>query len=182
MAEKRKLSDEEREQRPAQDHERLMEAAEQLLTSEGWQRGVRVRARGGLARLSLNNQLLVALSRPDATFVAGFKAWLKLGYCVIVRTRLTQARQRQGLSLRAVADATDISAATLSRFESHKGNPDLIAPRDSEDHEQPVDHGFCWRRESHPATGTRGARRCAAAGGQPVPVPHHGCPRAPCLI
>ena len=41
-----------------------------------------MRARGGLARLSLNNQLLVALSCPDATFVAGFKAWLALGYCV----------------------------------------------------------------------------------------------------
>jgi hypothetical protein len=26
--------------------------------------------------------LLVALSCPDATFVAGFRAWLKLGYCV----------------------------------------------------------------------------------------------------
>jgi antirestriction protein ArdC len=37
---------------------------------------------GGLARLSLNNQLLVALSCPDAMFVAGFKSWLKLGYCV----------------------------------------------------------------------------------------------------
>ncbi len=82
MTEKRKLSDEEREERRAQDRERLMEAAEQLLTSEGWQRWVRVRAQGGLARLSLNNQLLVALSRPDATFVAGFKAWLNLGYCV----------------------------------------------------------------------------------------------------
>lgn len=82
MTAKRKLSDEEREQRRAQDRERLKEAAEQLLTSEGWQRWVRVRAQGGLARLSLNNQLLVALSRPDATFVAGFKAWLKLGYCV----------------------------------------------------------------------------------------------------
>jgi hypothetical protein len=43
---------------------------------------VRVRARGGLARLSLNNQLLVALATPDASFVAGFRAWLKLGYCV----------------------------------------------------------------------------------------------------
>jgi hypothetical protein len=39
---------------------------------------VQVRARGGLARLSLNNQLLVALGCPDATFVAGFKAWLKV--------------------------------------------------------------------------------------------------------
>jgi hypothetical protein len=82
MAQKRKLDEEEREQRRAQDRDRLKATAEQLLTSEGWQRWVRVRAQGGLARLSLNNQLLVALARPDATFVAGFKAWLKLGYCV----------------------------------------------------------------------------------------------------
>jgi hypothetical protein len=34
-----------------------------------------------LARLSLNNQLLVAIACPEATFVAGFRAWLKLGYC-----------------------------------------------------------------------------------------------------
>jgi hypothetical protein len=82
MGEKRRLSDGEREQRRAEDRERLKAAAEKLLTSEGWQRWARVRAQGGLARLSLNNQLLVALARPDATFVAGFKAWLKLGYCV----------------------------------------------------------------------------------------------------
>ena len=82
MSEKRKFNDEDREERRAQDRERLEDAAEQLLSSEGWQRWVRVRARGGLARLSVNNQLLVALSRPDATFVAGFRAWLKLGYCV----------------------------------------------------------------------------------------------------
>jgi hypothetical protein len=30
----------------------------------------------------MNNQLLVAMSCPEATFVAGFKAWLALGYCV----------------------------------------------------------------------------------------------------
>jgi N-terminal domain of anti-restriction factor ArdC len=79
---RRRLSDQERDERRAEDRERLKQAAEQLLTSEGWQRWVRVRARGGLARLSLNNQLLVALAMPDATFVAGFKAWLALGYCV----------------------------------------------------------------------------------------------------
>jgi hypothetical protein len=77
-----KLTDAERDERRAQDRERLKQAAEQLLTSEGWQRWVRVRSRAGLARLSLSNQLLVALARPDATFVAGFKAWLGLGYCV----------------------------------------------------------------------------------------------------
>ncbi len=76
------LSDSEREERREQDRERLKHAAEQLLTSDGWQRWVRVRAQGGLGRLSLNNQLLVALSSPDATFVAGFRAWIKLGYCV----------------------------------------------------------------------------------------------------
>ena len=77
-----RLSDSEREERRERDRERLKQAAEQLLTSEGWQRWVHVRANGGLARLSLNNQLLVALSCPDATFVAGFRAWLSLGYCV----------------------------------------------------------------------------------------------------
>jgi hypothetical protein len=82
MAVKRKLSEAEREQRRAQDRERLKAAAEQLLTSEGWQRWVRVRTRNGLARYSISNQLLIALACPDATFVAGFKAWLELGYCV----------------------------------------------------------------------------------------------------
>jgi hypothetical protein len=64
----RRLSGGEREERRERDRERLKRAAEQLLTSEGWQRWVRVRAQGGLARLSLNNQLLVALSCPEATF------------------------------------------------------------------------------------------------------------------
>lgn len=43
----------------------------------------------------------------------------------LVRTRLAQARKSQGLSLRAAADEARVSAATLSRFESKKGNPDL---------------------------------------------------------
>ena len=82
MTVRRKLSDEEREQRRAQDRERLKAAAVQLLTSEGWRRWVEVRSRAGLARLSLStNQLLVAIACPKATFVAGFKTWLKLGYC-----------------------------------------------------------------------------------------------------
>jgi hypothetical protein len=82
MRAQRQLSDSEREERRERDRERLKQAAEQLLTSDGWKRWVRVRAQGGLARLSLNNQLIVALSCPDATFVAGFKAWIQLGYCV----------------------------------------------------------------------------------------------------
>lgn len=82
MARRPRLTDAQREQRRAADRERLKQAADQLLTSEGWQRWVRLRSRAGLARLSLSNQLLVALAKPDATFVAGFKTWLQLGYCV----------------------------------------------------------------------------------------------------
>jgi hypothetical protein len=79
---KRRLSEAERAERRERDRQRLQRAAEELLTSEGWQRWVRVRSQVGLARLSLSNQLLVALARPDATFVAGFKAWPRLGYAV----------------------------------------------------------------------------------------------------
>ena len=79
---KRRLSEAERAARRRKDRERLQRAAEQLLTSEGWQRWVRVRSQAGLARLSFSNQLLVALARPDATFVAGFKSWLRLGFAV----------------------------------------------------------------------------------------------------
>src|SRR5450432_4659429 len=77
-----KRGESEREQRRARDREQLKLAAEQLLSSEGWERWVRVRSRNGLARYSVNNQLLIAFARPDATFVAGFRAWLELGYQV----------------------------------------------------------------------------------------------------
>ena len=50
---RRHLTDDERAQRRAQDRERLEQAAQDLLTSDGWQRWVRVRARNGLARYSL---------------------------------------------------------------------------------------------------------------------------------
>jgi hypothetical protein len=82
MPNRKRLSDTEREQRRAEDRERVQQAARQLLSSEGWQRWVRVRARNGLSRYSLSNQLLIALACPQATFVAGFRAWLQLGYCV----------------------------------------------------------------------------------------------------
>ncbi len=78
----RGLSGPERAERRRQDRERLQLAAEQLLTSDGWRRWVRVRSQAGLARLSISNQLLVALARPDATFVAGFNTWLRLGFAV----------------------------------------------------------------------------------------------------
>ncbi len=68
--------------RRARERELTQRAVEQLRSSDGWQAWLRVRARTGLRRYSLGNQLLIAAQDPDATRVAGFRAWLSLGYCV----------------------------------------------------------------------------------------------------
>jgi hypothetical protein len=77
-----KFTEAERAERRQADRDRLEQAARSLLTSEGWQRWVRVRSRNGLARYSFGNQLLIATQRPDATYVAGFRAFLELNRCV----------------------------------------------------------------------------------------------------
>jgi len=75
-------SEAERARRREAHRRQLVESVEALLTSDGWARWVRIRARNGLGRYSLHNQLLIALQRPNATYVCGFKAWIELGYCV----------------------------------------------------------------------------------------------------
>jgi hypothetical protein len=81
---RRRLSEPEREQRRNAERERVKKAAEQLLTSEGWQRWVR--ARSMFRRYSAHNTMLLALDfhlrgiEPEP--VAGFRVWLKLGRCV----------------------------------------------------------------------------------------------------
>jgi hypothetical protein len=81
---RRRLTEAEREQRRTAERERVKEAAEQLLTSEGWKRWVR--ARSMFRRYSAHNCMLIALEfhlrgiEPEQ--VAGFRTWLKLGRCV----------------------------------------------------------------------------------------------------
>jgi N-terminal domain of anti-restriction factor ArdC len=76
------LTDAQRAKRREADRNRLEQAARALLSSEGWHRWVRVRSTNGLARYSFGNQLLIAMQRPDATYVAGFRAFLELNRCV----------------------------------------------------------------------------------------------------
>ncbi len=78
----RKPTDAERAERRQADRDRLEQAARALLSSDGWQRWVRVRSTNGLSRYSFGNQLLIAMQRPDATYVAGFRAFLELNRCV----------------------------------------------------------------------------------------------------
>jgi antirestriction protein ArdC len=76
------LTEPERAERRKREQQLTEQAVAQLRTSAGWQRWLSVRARVGLRRYSVGNQLLIALQDPAATYVAGFRAWLKLGYCV----------------------------------------------------------------------------------------------------
>jgi hypothetical protein len=83
---RKSLTDAERDERRKADRERIDHAARALLSSDGWQRWIRVRASNGLSRYSLRNQWLIAIEchargiRP--TYVAGFRAFLALNRCV----------------------------------------------------------------------------------------------------
>lgn len=75
-----RLTEQERAARRERDREYAQQAVEQLRNTEGWERWLRTRAL--FRSYSLGNQLLIAMQRPSAERVAGFRAWLKLGYCV----------------------------------------------------------------------------------------------------
>jgi N-terminal domain of anti-restriction factor ArdC len=80
----RRRSEQERAERRCADRERLRRAAEELLSSEGWARWVRVRA--SFRAYSAGNCMLLAEQCHergiDPGYIAGFRSWLKLGRCV----------------------------------------------------------------------------------------------------
>lgn len=80
MPKRIQLTDAEREQRRAADREFVQHAVNALRTSDGWQNWLTTRRH--FHSYSLRNQLLIASQQPNATRVAGFQAWLALGYCV----------------------------------------------------------------------------------------------------
>src|ERR687897_1489267 len=83
---RRPLTDAERAARRQADRDRIQHAARALLTSEGWQRWIKVRATNGLSRYSLRNQWLIAVDcharGMTPSYVAGFRAFLDLNRCV----------------------------------------------------------------------------------------------------
>jgi antirestriction protein ArdC len=66
-----------REAKRAEAREQVERATRALLGSEGWQAWAQTRAT--FHRYSMGNTMLIALQRPDATQVAGFRAWQQLG-------------------------------------------------------------------------------------------------------
>ena len=75
-----KVTELERQQRREADRAKARAAVEALTSSEGWTAWLA--SRRHFHAHSLANPLLVAMQCPTATRVAGFRAWLKLGYCV----------------------------------------------------------------------------------------------------
>jgi hypothetical protein len=80
------LTEAERDKRRQGDRERIEQAARELLSSDGWQRWIKVRSTNGLSRYSLRNQWIISSTchaRGIApTYVAGFRAFLALNRCV----------------------------------------------------------------------------------------------------
>jgi hypothetical protein len=77
---RRQLTDDERAELRSKERELMDKAVRSLLTSDGWQRWVRIRAM--FRQYSAANTWLIAMQMPDATRVAGFRTWLKLNRCV----------------------------------------------------------------------------------------------------
>jgi len=74
------LTDEQRAQRRAEQRNLVTASVEQLRSSAGWQ--AYLKARRTFHSYSVGNVLLILQQHPTATRVAGFQAWLKLGYAV----------------------------------------------------------------------------------------------------
>ena len=77
---RRALTDQEREQRQAQQRELVRASIEQLRSSDGWRAYLKARAR--FRNYSPRNVLMILAQHETAERVAGFRAWLELGYCV----------------------------------------------------------------------------------------------------
>jgi len=80
------LTDAERDARRQADRERIDQAARALLTTDGWQRWIKVRATNGLSRYSVTNICLISAACHargiTPTYIAGFRAFLDLNRCV----------------------------------------------------------------------------------------------------
>jgi hypothetical protein len=81
---RRRCTEQEREERRRADRDRLRRAAEELLSSGGWARWVRVRSM--FRAYSAGNCMLLAYQCHERGIephrIAGFRTWLKLGRCV----------------------------------------------------------------------------------------------------
>jgi len=78
MAKPKPLTEEQKKAKRQAEIQELNAAIEQLTSTSGFQLWLKVRTSASLGRFSLNNQLLIAYQKPDATLVKTFAGWKNL--------------------------------------------------------------------------------------------------------
>ena len=142
-----RCSEHERAERRCADRERLRSAAEELLSSEGWVRWVRIRSM--FRAYSAGNCMLLAYQCHERGIephrVAGFRTWLKLGRCV-----------RKG------EQALRILAPVTVKERDARGEEDRRGPRALQDRVRVralTDRAPPWSRAGLPGAALRAAQR-----------------------
>jgi hypothetical protein len=100
-----------KQQKRNEQREAVERATRALLSSDGWRRWAETRAT--FHRYSWGNCALIAMQRPDATQVAGFRAWQQLGRQVrkgehAIRDSRPDERQGAGRERRGDRRARDL--------------------------------------------------------------------------
>ena len=146
----------------------LVEAScRELLSSEGWRRFAETRA--AFHRYSFGNCMLIAMQRPDAAQVAGFKAWQSLGRQVrkgerAIRILAPMAiKERDGVGAETGEAFTIFRAVPVFDIAQTDGDPLPQAPRepitgDSHARYVPTLEAFARLARLHGRLGGAGAR------------------------
>ena len=102
-----------RDGRRAEQRVLVEQACRELLSSEGWRRFAETRA--AFHRYSFGNCMLIAMQRPDAVQVAGFKAWQSLGRQVRKGERAIRILAPMTMKERDTRDAETGESFTIFR-------------------------------------------------------------------
>jgi antirestriction protein ArdC len=142
--------------RRADERERLRRAVAELSSEAGFRRWLEVRA--AMHDYSLHNTILIAMQRPDATCVAGYRKWQRLGRQVrrgerairiLAPRRVRVAEDEGGEDEYRLAGFIGVSVFDVSQTEGEPlGEPPRAAPVTGDSHADliPPLEAFAGRR------------------------------------
>jgi antirestriction protein ArdC len=128
--------------REAEQREQLRRAVAELSGEAGFRRWLEVRA--AMHDYSFSNTILVAMQRPDATCVAGYRRWQRLGRQVrrgerairiLAPRRVKVVDEETGEEARRLAGFVGVSVFDVSQTEGEPlGEPPRLAPVSGDSH------------------------------------------------
>ena len=129
-------------ERRAAERERLRRAVAELSSEAGFRRWLEVRA--AMHDYSLHNTILIAMQRPDATCVAGYRKWQSLGRQVrqgerairiLAPRRVKVVDEESGEKAQRLAGFIGVSVFDVSQTEGEPlGEPPRPAPVEGDSH------------------------------------------------